>query len=132
MFDELFPEARKAALDAMLQQGQADRKMCDSLPARDRANSKTCILIDDPADGWKTVQRMERQEAFLGALPYIVSAVAAGAIGLIAVRWMWRRYGTTACTALQSHFNSQVRLLQWGLFFVAVIAATAVIGVIHP
>jgi uncharacterized protein YaaW (UPF0174 family) len=100
MYDAMFPEEFKHSLQARMEtarlQTAADQKMCDGLAPQSRANNKTCILLDNPVDGWKIVQRMERQEKFLDAMPVIVSSL----MGLLCLYLFWRGFRSPARRAL--------------------------------
>lgn len=125
MFDALYPKEQETALNTQLefaaQQAAQDRQMCDGLPTARRVQNKTCILMDDPAQGWEVVQSMERQEMFLAALPAILGGVivlAALYVTLTKFSALTRRKLGAAGTALGAHFNNPIRLLQWMLAFI--------------
>jgi len=111
--------------EAIKQRNQTVEQRCEKLQPQDRAADKACILNDNPIDGWKIVQRMERQEAFLDALPAIIAALVA----LMAFYRLWVKFGATvkrafnvAAHSLGAHFSNPIRLLQWILAFVGTTA----------
>lgn len=128
MWDSPNQKAWDNAVEAMRYRAEETKQRCEKLPPKNRAADKACILNDNPADGWKTVQRMERQEAFLDALPAIIAALVALAV----LYRLWvkfsvsiKRASIVATRSLGEHFSNPIRLLQWILAFVG--TTTAVI-----